>query len=170
MTLFRPAALPLVTAFALMLSMAPIAHAESADGWAFGLGAFDIGKDFTAAEAMIEYRWEPFDLWGTGIELKPTVGLAGNDDGGVWGHVGFRWDMSTSGRWIPTLGFAVTAYEEGDGKDLGSTLQFRSSIEIAYRLDSGNRIGLMLYHLSNASLYDFNPGEESLLLTYSLGR
>ena len=169
MTPHRPQHCLLVAALVLLFAV-PAAHADSADGWAFGLGAFDIGKDFTAAEAMIEYRWQPFDLWGTGIELKPVIGIAGNDDGGAWGHVGFRWDIRDSGRWIPTLGFAVTAYEEGDGKDLGSTLQFRSSFEIAYRLDSGDRIGLVLYHLSNASLYDFNPGEESLLLTYSLGR
>jgi hypothetical protein len=43
---------------------------------------------------------------------------------------------------------------------------------VSYRLESGDRLGLSLYHLSNADLYHRNPGSESLVLSYTaaLGR
>lgn len=159
----------LFLAFGLALGLAAPAGAQGAEGFAFGLGEFDVGKSFTATEAAIEYRWRPFELWS--LELEPTVGFAATADEGYWAHAGFRWDIPTgTSRWIPTLGFAVTAYEQGDGKNLGGTLQFRSAFELAYRLDSGHRLGLVIYHLSNASIHELNPGSESVLLTYSLGR
>ncbi|MEO1368100.1 MAG: acyloxyacyl hydrolase [Acidobacteriota bacterium] len=49
-------------------------------------------------------------------------------------------------------------------------LERNSSIDIAYQWDNGSRLGLSLYHLSNASIYESNPGSESLILTYSFRR
>lgn len=140
-----------------------------AAGWSFSLGVFDVDKFQEAAEVGVEYRWQPFRLWQ--LDLKPVVGVSGNPDGGYWGYGGVRWDWPVkSQRWVPSLSFAVTAYEQGDGKDLGGVLQFRSGFDIAYRLDGGSRVGLTLYHLSNASIHDFNPGSESLVVFWSLGR
>jgi hypothetical protein len=138
-------------------------------GWAFSLGAFDFIDSDKAAEAGIEYRWRPFRLWK--LDLKPVVGIAGTDEESFWGYGGFRWDVPIgSDRWIPTIGFAVSLYDQGDGKNLGGTVEFRSSFEIAYRFDGGSRLGLSIYHLSNARVYDLNPGSESLVLTWSTGR
>ena len=47
-------------------------------------------------------------------------------------------------------------------------MQFRSGIEAGWRFGKGLRVGLELYHLSNAGLEDLNPGEESLVLTFAL--
>lgn len=67
-----------------------------------------------------------------------------------------------------TPSFAVGAYEDGDGKDLGGTLEFRSAVELSYRLDDRARLGLAFDHISNASIYDDNPGTESLVLMYAI--
>ena len=159
----------------LALGLAALGPAAWADdepgtdsGWALSLGAFDIIDSDKAVELGIEYRFEPFRLWR--LDLKPVVGLSATSEGNYWSYGGFRWDIPTEGRWIATLGFAVAAYEEGDGKDLGCPIEFRSSIDLAYRLRSGSRIGLSFYHLSNARIYDLNPGSESLVLTWSAGR
>ena len=40
--------------------------------------------------------------------------------------------------------------------------------ELALRLDGGRRLGLELYHISNASSGRINPGAESLLVTFAL--
>ena len=61
--------------------------------------------------------------------------------------------------------FAVTLYEDGDGKDLGGPLEFRSGLEVAYDFARGPTVGLLFYHLSNGDFYDFNPGSNSLVLT-----
>lgn len=139
-----------------------------AAGWAFHTGVFDLAKYQDTAEFGIEYRWRPFELFR--LDLKPTMGFTATAENGYWGYAGLRWDIPTKGRWVPSLAFAVTAYEQGDGKDLGGTLQFRSALDVAYRLDGGSRVGLSIYHLSNASIHDFNPGSESLVLFWSLGR
>ncbi|MCG8457400.1 MAG: acyloxyacyl hydrolase [Holophagales bacterium] len=145
------------------------AEADPASGWAFSLGSFDIIDKDKAFEAGLEYRWQPVRFWR--LALKPVVGVSGTDEGSFWGYGGFRWDIPSGGsRFVTTLGFAVAAYEQGDGKNLGGTVEFRSSIDLAYRLKNGSRIGLSFYHLSNARIYRVNPGSESLVLTWSLGR
>ncbi|MEM6793177.1 MAG: acyloxyacyl hydrolase [Acidobacteriota bacterium] len=161
--------IPLIALLGLALS-APALAADGSSGWAFSAGGFDPFKEeFRAVELGIEYRFEAFDLWG--LSLKPVAGFSGTDENAFWGYGGLRWDIPIWGeRIIPTLGFAVSLYEDGDGKDLGGVLEFRSSFEIAYRFDNGHRLGLSVYHLSNASIYDFNPGSESVILTWSLGR
>ena len=47
-------------------------------------------------------------------------------------------------------------------------MEFRSSLELAYRFDNRARLGLSFYHLSNASLDDNNPGTEVFSLNYSI--
>ena len=64
--------------------------------------------------------------------------------------------------------FAAGLYEDGDGKDLGHTVEFRSAIDLAYRFDNRSRLGLSFYHLSNAHLADSNQGTEVLSLIYSV--
>lgn len=145
------------------------AQAQSTEGWAFSLGAFDIIDSDKATELGIEYRFDTFQLGR--LDLNPVLGASGTTEGNAWGYAGVRWDLPlNTERWITTIGFAVSIYEEGDGKDLGGPVEFRSSIDLAYRLSNGSRIGLSFYHLSNARIYDFNPGSESLVLTWSLGR
>ena len=157
--------------FALMLSsvlMPATAEAEDLSAWAFSIGSFEfIDSRFEALEVGIEYRFDTFPFWF--MELQPVLGVSGTDEDQIWAYGGFRWDL-TDGPWIPTIGFAVAAYDEGDGKDLGGVIEFRSSIDLAYQFDNGSRLGLSFYHLSNASIYDINPGSESLVLTYSFRR
>ena len=61
----------------------------------------------------------------------------------------------------------ASIFEEGDGKDLGGTVEFRSGFEISYRFDSGSRFGVYFYHLSNARIYDDNPGSNSVGLVWA---
>lgn len=152
----------------LVVSVTPTAAAEGAGGWAFSLGVFDIADNDKAVEGGVEYRWLPSTLWV--LDLEPVVGLSANSDGSFLGYGGLRYDFELGARWAITPQFAVSLYEDGSGKDLGGLIEFRSGLEISYRLDNGSRIGLVFYHLSNSRIYELNPGEESLALTWSLGR
>ncbi len=151
-----------VGAVALLLLIQP-ARAEEQAFIAFSAGAFDVGKDETAAEGRLEYRS------GTRIWVfKPFAGVMGTSDGGAYGYAGVLLDLFYSRRIVATLSFAPGVYTEGDGKDLGHGLEFRSQLEIAYRFDDRARLGLSISHMSNASIGDKNPGSESLMLTYAL--
>ena len=146
----------------------PAASAARAEGFdlAVSFGLFDIGQSEKATEAGIEARFASRRIFK--LDLVPIVGISANEDGAFWGYAGFRWEIPLGEKWqlAPTFGTAL--YEEGDSKDLGHTVEFRSGIEIARRFPNG-RLGLLLYHLSNASISDHNPGEESLLLTWTFG-
>ena len=68
--------------------------------------------------------------------------------------------------WGISIGFGVGLWDSGDGLDLGGPVEFRSSIELFTELTERSRLGLTFYHLSNAGLYEDNPGSNSLVLLY----
>ncbi len=127
-------------------------------------GAFDVSQsDNEAAVAGLEYRFaDQFN------GLRPAVGLMGTDDGGLYGYAGAYWDLPlNTAPFVIAPGFAAGAYNRGGGKDLGSAIEFRSTIEAAYEFEGGYRLGLGFSHLSNASIGRDNPGVETLQVVYS---
>lgn len=101
------------------------------------------------------------------FQIRPVVGLFVTSDETVYGYAGAARDFELSPRFLLTPQFSVGAYEEGDGKDLGHTLEFLSSLQLAYRFDGGTRIGLAYQHISNGSITDANPGAEIIMLTWT---
>jgi hypothetical protein len=89
--------------------------------------------------------------------------------GTLYGYAGYRMDFPWGKRWVGSTGWATGLYYygTGQGKDLGNVLEFRTHLELAYRLPGESRLGLCLYHLSNGGIHHLNPGSESLVLTYS---
>jgi len=155
----------ILTASLVCLALVPSAFAEESSAIALSIGAFDaFDNDDTAAEFGIEYRFSPME---SAYNLIPVIGLTANSDGGYWAHTGIRYDYHLNENWVLTPNFAVAAYEDGAGKDLGHAIEFRTGLEVAYKLDESSHLGLGIYHLSNAGLDDKNPGEESVILSYS---
>lgn len=134
----------------------------------FGAGAFAVfSDDDQAAQFELQYRPE-LKLW----IFTPMVGANVSTDGTLYGYAGVSLDLFFGNRLVVRPSFAPGLYYEGDGRDLGGALEFRSALELAYRFDDRSRLGLELSHRSNANIYDRNPGEESLMLFYHfpLGR
>jgi hypothetical protein len=133
-------------------------------------GVFETLKDADTYEIGVEVRFAPrrFSWLPRFVpDLIPTAGAMAGSRGILYGYGGLRIEVPLVGRWGVGAGSAVGLYEPAYGKKLGGPLEFRSNIELSYRLDSGSRIGLCFYHLSNASLHEGNPGSESLVLSYS---
>jgi lipid A 3-O-deacylase len=149
-------------ATALLLLAPPPAQATNGIELAPSLGIFDVGKGEKAAEAGLELRWRA--IWRG---LRPAAGFMVTSDEAAYVYAGARYDFPLSKRWWITPSFAAGAYHQGDGKDLGKTLEFRSGLEVAYQITERSRLGVTLYHLSNASLSDWNPGSESLIASWS---
>ncbi len=151
----------------LVLTLAVGGQRAAAQDPAFlviGAGGYDVNKqDNTAAEFSLQYRSD-VDLW----IFRPFAGLMATTDSAVNVYAGIGIDLFFGNRWVVRPSFAPGFYAEGDGKDLGHSVEFRSGVEIAYRFDDRARLGLELYHLSNASIGSRNPGEESLILTYAV--
>ena len=157
----------LFAAMALMAAGAASPAAQAAEDdpsfIAVGAGYFDINDNEDAVEFRIEWRGGR-SLW----ILKPQLGIMGTSDGAVYGYGGVLVDLYFGRRIVFTPSFAAGAYHDGNGKDLGHTVEFRSAAELSYRFDDRSRLGVMFYHISNAHLGDDNPGTEVLSLTYAI--
>ena len=129
-----------------------------------GVGWYDFKlQDDEAVDFRLEYRHGEDFLW-----LKPWGGLEVTSDGGVWGGVGVLVDITFFDSVVLTGSFAPGLYEEGKGKDLGNTIEFRSQVELGYQFENQSRLSLAISHISNAHLSDDNPGTEVLNLYYHL--
>lgn len=118
-------------------------------------------KSFTAG---LEYRFAE-----VGYGIRPSVGFLGNDDAAMYAYGGFNWDIPLKSiePFQITPGIAAGAYSQGDSKDLGHWLEFRSSLEVTYKFEGGQRVGAAISHLSNAGIGSSNPGTETIQLVYS---
>ena len=127
-------------------------------------GGYDVSQgDDSAALGAIEYRFR--DQFNG---LRPVVGFMATSDEATYAYAGAYWDLPlNTAPFVITPGFQAGAYSQGNGKDLGYGIEFRSTIEAAYEFESGHRLGLGFSHLSNASLGSDNPGTETLQMVYS---
>tara|TARA_B100001173_G_scaffold51204_1_gene41852 strand:- start:3906 stop:4418 length:513 start_codon:yes stop_codon:yes gene_type:complete len=65
-----------------------------------------------------------------------------------------------------TPSFTPGLYHEGDGKDLGHLLEFKSEIQLSLDLSQNSELGFSYNHISNASLGDKNPGANSYMFNF----
>ncbi len=158
--------------------LAPRAAAARAGGpvltevavWA---GRFDVLENDSSTEVGAELRYRPFWEGSSPIRwrLAPAWGTMVTSERSAYVYAGFRLELPLGPRWrlVPQSGAGL--YHQGDGKDLGGPVEFRSGFELDLRLGDAHNVGLIFYHLSNAVLYDQNPGAESLALqlTWRLG-
>lgn len=132
------------------------AHVSFSAGW------YDFNDAWDAGEFRIEWRGSPW-VWG----IRPLAGLMATSDVAAYGYGGVALDLYFGRRIVVTPSFAAGLYHDGDGKDLGSAVEFRSGLEVGWRFDDRSRISVILYHLSNAGISDTNPGTEVISVGYA---
>ncbi len=153
------------------LLVAPYARADMADLTspasdpsliALGAGDIDFDHKEPAGELRGEYRFAQGFYF-----IKPMIGAFGTTRGQVYAYGGFRLDFVFLDHYAVTPNAAVGYYNRGNGKDLGSPVEFKTGLELAYRFDNAARLGIAFDHISNAGLTKLNPGTEQLLLVLS---
>ena len=65
-----------------------------------------------------------------------------------------------------TPSFTPGLYHEGDGKDLGHLIEFKSELQLSIDLSENSQLGFSYNHISNASLGDKNPGANSYMFNF----
>ena len=63
--------------------------------------------------------------------------------------------------------FSPGLYEKGDGKDLGSALEFKSEIKVGFDIFENSQLGFSYSHISNNNWGDTNPGTDNQQITFS---
>jgi hypothetical protein len=128
---------------------------------AIGGGAFDVipndgqqGSRPTGL-ALSEYRFGDV-LW----IVAPFVGVLGTGQGAFYGYGGIGFDINIGERFVVTPSTAVGYFTRGSGINLDAHTEFRSGAEFAYRFENLTRVGVGLYHISNAGIGKHDPGAE----------
>ena len=63
--------------------------------------------------------------------------------------------------------FTPGYYEKGNGKDLGSALEFKSEIKIGLDIFENSKLGYSYSHISNNDWGETNPGTDNQQITFS---
>jgi opacity protein-like surface antigen len=102
------------------------------------------------------------------LRIRPFVGIEGNTDSAAYVYGGGMIDVHFGEHFILSPNVAAGAYFNGDGRRMGSTLEFRTGVEAAWEFDNKMRVGAAFHHISNAGIGDINPGVEELTFNLSI--
>ncbi len=94
--------------------------------------------------------------------VSPITGGFVTENSAAYIYTGIEWNVDMGGM-IFTPSFAPGLYHEGDGKDLGHVLEFKSEVQLSYIVSNKTSFGVSYNHVSNASLGDKNPGANSYM-------
>ncbi len=159
-------------------------NASSKGTSVIGIGIFDILCDDATDNNPIYFNYEnrlDKALYDIGPEednffyLKPLAGIQYTTDNASYFYAGIYLDdnlgelfNNKENRLTFTPSFGVGYFEEGSGKDLGSNIQFKTSLEVNYKLLNDNKIGVSISHMSNANIEELNPGAEIFSISYQI--
>jgi hypothetical protein len=127
------------------------------------IGIFDVADDENTTQLGLEYRFADI-----GYGFRPTVGANVDDESAAYVYGGLNWDLPLGYNVTLTPNVMAGLYHDGASKDLGGAIQFRSGLELSYAFENESRVGIAYNHISNASIYDRNPGAETLLINYQI--
>ena len=94
--------------------------------------------------------------------LSPITGAMITADNATYFYTGVQAQYKI-GSLNFTPSFTPGLYNEGEGKDLGHILEFKSEIQLSLELPKDSQLGFSYNHLSNASLGSKNPGANSYM-------
>tara|TARA_B100000963_G_scaffold357261_1_gene379014 strand:- start:622 stop:1137 length:516 start_codon:yes stop_codon:yes gene_type:complete len=140
----------------------------NSDGTKFNIysGMFDF-SDEGKKSTLIGIQHQNVDLNRETFlgNLSPITGFMFTADNAAYLYTGVQAEYSVGAlNIIPS--FTPGLYSEGDGKDLGHLLEFKSEVQLSLNLPKNSQFGFSYNHLSNASLGDKNPGANSYMFNF----
>ena len=129
-------------------------------------GMFDFSDDKKAA-TLIGFQHLNEDLNRNTFlgNLSPITGGMITADNASYLYTGVQANYEI-GKLKFNPSFAPGYYNEGDGKDLGNTLEFKSELQFSLDFTNNGQLGFSYNHISNAGLGDKNPGANSYMFNY----
>ena len=132
----------------------------------FFTGMFDF-SDTSQASGFLGLQHQNDDLFRESFlgKLSPITGGFLTEKSAFYLYTGVQAEYNL-GLFTVTPSFAPGYYNVGDGKDLGSALEFKSEIQMSLNLSDSTEFGMSYNHISNASLGDKNPGANSYMINF----
>ena len=129
-------------------------------------GMFDFSDDGKRS-TLIGFQHQNKDLNRDTFlgNLSPITGAMITADNATYFYTGVQANYKMGDlNIIPS--FTPGYYNQGDGKDLGHALEFKSELQLSLDLPKDSQFGFSYNHLSNASLGDKNPGANSYMFNF----
>ena len=145
-------------------------NADQADSdISFYTGTFDVidkeGDDQTTLFGLEHKNPNLFRDTFLG-KFKPVTGAFMTGDSSVYFYTGIEGQYGIGPlKILPS--FAPGYYEKGDGKDLGSVLEFKSEIKVGLELFENSKLSYSYSHISNNDWGEKNPGTDNEYITFS---
>jgi len=132
----------------------------------FFAGMFDF-SDTNAASGLLGLQHQNDELFRNSFlgKLSPITGGFLTEKNAFYLYTGAQAEYDLGFLTI-TPSFAPGYYQSGDGKDLGSVLEFKSEVQMSLNLSDSTEFGMSYNHISNASLGDKNPGANSYMINF----
>lgn len=136
-----------------------------------GLGYTDFNDSAAENGAVLEVEYHFAPRWQLGSgDIYLAVAAMTNDPGDYFIGAGLGAEFPLGDKGWFVQGSVMPGYYNASSasNDLGSDLEFRSSVALGYRMQSGWAISAAATHISNAGIGDSNPG--LTMATLRLGR
>ena len=129
-------------------------------------GMFDFSDDGKKS-ALIGFQHQNENLTRESFlgTLSPITGAMITADNAAYFYTGIQAQYKM-GKIHLTPSFTPGIYEQGDGKDLGHIVEFKSEVQLSLNLFENSQLGMSYNHISNASLGDKNPGANSYMFNF----
>ena len=135
----------------------------------FYTGTFDvIDKEGDDQTTLIGVEHKNPDLFRNTFlgKFKPITGgfITGNSSIYLYTGVEGQYGIGPL-KILPS--FSPGYYEKGDGKDLGSILEFKSEIKLGFDIFENSKLSYSYSHISNNNWGETNPGTDNQQITFS---
>tara|TARA_Y100000816_G_C26052842_1_gene552205 strand:- start:409 stop:909 length:501 start_codon:yes stop_codon:yes gene_type:complete len=139
---------------------------DARSGVNFYTGTFDFSDDKKSSTLFgVEHQNENLYKDTMIGRVSPITGMMITQDAAAYVYTGIEANFDLGPLKI-TPSFAPGIYSQGDGKDLGHPLEFKSEVQLSMDLGETTNFGMSYNHVSNASLGDKNPGANSYMFNF----
>ena len=129
-------------------------------------GMFDFSDDGKRSNLVgLQHQNEDLNRDTFLGNLSPISGAMITGDNATYFYTGVQANYKI-GSLNLTPSFTPGYYNEGNGKDLGHALEFKSEVQLSLELPKESQLGFSYNHLSNASLGSKNPGANSYMFNF----
>ena len=132
----------------------------------FYSGMFDFSDDGQKALLFgLQHQNENFIRDSVLGEISPVTGFFLTENQAAYLYTGIQAHYNL-GDLDFTPSFTPGLYHEGDGKDLGHVIEFKTEVQFSINTSADTKFGFSYNHVSNASLGSKNPGANSYIFNF----
>ena len=132
----------------------------------FYSGMFDFSDDGQRALLFgLQHQNENLIRESVLGEISPVTGFFLTENQAAYLYTGIQAHYNL-GDLDFTPSFTPGLYHEGDGKDLGHIIEFKTEVQFSINTSADTKLGFSYNHVSNASLGSKNPGANSYIFNF----